>query len=57
MMLPPTNYHLRILNKKLKYIIDDFILSIHTDPYSASDLLKPFVFLKHILFNDCDTSY
>lgn len=57
MMLPPTNYHRRILKKKLKYIIDDFILRIHTDPYAASHLLKSFAFLKHILLNDCDISY
>lgn len=52
MMLPPTNYYLRILKKNLKYIIDDFILSIHIDPFTTSDLLEPFILLKHILFND-----
>lgn len=52
MVLPPTNYYLRILKKNLKYIINDFILSIHIDPYSTSDLLESFILLKHILFND-----
>lgn len=35
MKLPPTNYHLRILKKKMKYIIDDFILSVSIDPYTT----------------------
>lgn len=54
MMLPPTNYYLRIL--KMNHIINDFLLNVHTDHTFHLDDLNIFN-VKDILFSNSDISY